>query len=222
MSFELFHYPQQAVFGKILPKSKIYEFAKPGNGVKELFIKQVEQITWEYKLSPETINIPAGEGVQEIQVFEIRSKVQEIDEEVFRTIDESVPSHVFYEVVLGDNVKLVAAYKRLSEADSTKWVTGTYFESEWLPSTKGRVNLPIALSMGGLYSQMLRTLIPGMPKMGESLRQQAERFGLLRLKSLELAKLKIKLMQEKQFNRKVEINRKIRLLKDELIGLGNL
>jgi len=222
MGFELFNYPHPAVFGKILPKSKIYEFAKPSNAVKELFVKQVEQITWEYKLSPETINIPPGDGVQEIQIFEIRSKVSAIDEEVFRTIDESVPSHVFYEVMLGDNIKLVAAHKRQSEADATKWVTGTYFESEWVPSSKSRVNLPIALRMGGLYSHMLRTLIPGTPKVGESLREQAERFGLLRIKSMELEKLNIKLMQEKQFNRKVEINRKIRLLKDELVDLGPL
>ena len=222
MGFKLFNYPQQASFGKVLPKSKIYEFAKPNNSVKELFVKQVEQITWEYKLSPETINIPSGEGVQEIQIFGILSKVPKINEDIFRTIDESIPSHVFYEVALGSNVKLVAAYKRLSEADSSKWVTGAYFESEWLPSSTDRVNLPVALSMGGLYSQMLRTLIPGMPKEGESLRQQAERFETLRLKTLELAKLKIKLVQEKQFNRKVEINRKIRLLKDELIDLNNI
>lgn len=212
MSFRLFNYPQQAIFRKVLPKSKIYEFAKPSNAVKALFIKQVDQIVWEYKLSPETINIPPGEGVQEIQILKIQSKVPEINEEIFRTIDEAIPSHVFYEVTLANKVKLVASFKRQSEADSNKWVTGVYFESGWISSAEGRDIVPIALNMGGLYAQLLRALIPTPPLNGEGIRAQAERFEVLKLRNSELEKLKIKLLKEKQFNRKVEINSQIRLL----------
>lgn len=210
MSFRLFNYPQQAIFSKVLPKSKIYEFAKPSNAVKELFIKQVEQIVWEYKLSPDTINIPPGEGVQEIQILKIQSKVPEIDEEVFRTIDEAIPSHVFYEVVLASKTKLVAAYKRLNEADASRWVTGTYFESDWISSFAERDSIPFALNMGGVYTQILVGLMPGRRKDDESLREHVDRLDQLRVKNTELCKLKIKLAKEKQFNRKVEINSQIR------------
>ncbi|QWD20225.1 DUF4391 domain-containing protein [Polynucleobacter paneuropaeus] len=214
MGFELFKYPQQAIFGKVLPKSKIYEFAKPSNAVRELFIKQVEQIVWEYKLSPETINIPAGEGVDEIQILKIHSKVPEIDAEVFRTIDEAIPSHIFYEVVFANNTKLVAAYKRPNEIDSGKWVTGAYFESDWVPSVSARTPIPIALTIGGLYTQMLRSIMPGHPRGGESLKAQAHRLEQLRLKNGELAKLKIKLAKEKQFNKKVETNSELRIIQN--------
>ena len=203
-----------------MPKSKIYEFAKPSNAVKELFIKQVEQIVWEYKLSPDTINIPPGEGVQEIQIFKIQSKVPEINEEVFRTIDEVIPSHIFYEIALANKTKLVAAYKRVSEADSSKWVIETYFESEWISNTAERSNIPVALNMGGLFGQMLRTIMPCQPRQGESLMDQAGRLEQLRLKNVELAKLKIKLGKEKQFNRKVEINsqiKKVQFLINQLV-----
>lgn len=210
MSFKLFAYPQQASFGKVLPKSKIYEFAKPCNAVRDKFIKQIEQIVWAYKLSSDTINIPPGDGVQEIQILKIHSKVAEIGEDVFRTIDEVIPSHVFYEINFGNRSKLIAAYKRQSEADSTRWVTGSYFGSEWVSSTLERRSLPIALNMGALYAEMLRTLMPGAPRDGEPLRFQAERLEKLRINSLELNKLRLKLAKEKQFNRKVEINSQIK------------
>ena len=220
MSFKLFNYPQQAIFGKVLPKNKIYEFAKPSNAVKELFIKQVEQIVWEYKLSPETINIPPGEGVQEIQILKIQSKVSEISKEVFRVIDEAIPSQVFYEVALGNKTKLVAAYKRSSEANSSKWVTGAYFESDWVLNTADRTNIPIALNMGGLYTLFLRSLMPTPALSGEILRDHAERLEHLNARNLELQKLQIKLLKEKQFNRKVEINSQIRLLQQKINELG--
>jgi len=214
VGFELFKYPQQAIFGKPLPKSKIYEFAKPSNTVRELFIKQVEQIVWEYKLSPETINIPAGEGADEIQILKIQSKVPEISIEILRTIDEAIPSHIFYEVVVANKTKLIAAFKRVNEADSGKWVTGSYFESDWVPDTAERINIPIALTIGGMYAQMLRSIMPGQPRGGESLKAQAERLEQLRLKNGELANLKIKLVKEKQFNKKVEINSQIKGLEN--------
>lgn len=220
MTFRLFNYPQQAIFGKVLPKSKIYEFAKPSNAVKELFVKQVEQIIWEYKLSPETINIPPGEGVQEIQILKIQSKVPEIDAAVFRTIDEAIPSHIFYEVVVANKTKLIAAYKRPNEADSSKWVTGTYFESDWVSNTAERTNIPIALNMGGMYALFLRSLMPVPALNGEALRGHAARLELLNSRNLELQKLKIKLLKEKQFNRKVEINSQIRLLQQKINELG--
>jgi hypothetical protein len=219
VSFKLFSYPQQAAFGKILPKSKIYEFAKPSNAVKELFVKQIEQIIWGYKLSPETINIPAGEGVQEIQVFKIQSKVPEIDEDVLRAIDEAIPSHIFYEITFGHQTRLIAAYKRLSEVDSARWVTGAYFYSTWVASASDKKAMPIALNMGGLYSQMIRTLMMVSPRSGESLKSQAERLELLRMKNLELKKLKFKLEKEKQFNRKVVINSQIKELKNLINSL---
>ena len=62
-------FPKAAAFGKVLAKSKIYEHAAPGSKVKGLFVKEVEKIIWAYKLSPATINLPAGSGVQEIQIF---------------------------------------------------------------------------------------------------------------------------------------------------------
>jgi len=210
VTFKLFNYPQQAIFGKVLPKSKIYEFAKPSNAVKELFIKQVEQIIWQYKLSPETINTPPGEGVQEIQILKIDLRVPDIDKRVFQVIDQAIPSHIFYEIAVANKLKLVAAYKRPSDTDASKWVTGTYFETDWLSNSAEKRSLPIALNMGSLYAQMLREIIPIYARPLESLREQVDRLELLQNRKAEIDRLKIRLSKENQFNKKLEINSRIR------------
>jgi Domain of unknown function (DUF4391) len=47
--------------------------------VKKLFVQQVEQIVWQFKLAPETINLPARPAVPEIQVFAIQLKTPELN-----------------------------------------------------------------------------------------------------------------------------------------------
>jgi len=71
MRTTLFDYPKNAAFGRVLPKSKIYEHARPSAAIKTLFVRQVDQIIWQYKLAAETINIPGTPVVREIQVFGI-------------------------------------------------------------------------------------------------------------------------------------------------------
>ena len=57
----MFAYPKQAEVNRVVPKIKIYAHAKPSKRVKELFVSEVGEILWKYKLSPETINLPARE-----------------------------------------------------------------------------------------------------------------------------------------------------------------
>ena len=68
------NYPKQAAFGRTLPKNKIYEHSGANTRLKDLFVEQVEQIVWQYKLAPETINLPAKPGVPELQIFSIQLK----------------------------------------------------------------------------------------------------------------------------------------------------
>ena len=60
MTAVLFDYPKNAAFGRVLPKSKIYEHGSPSAAVRQLFVRQVEQIVWQHKLAPETVNLKAS------------------------------------------------------------------------------------------------------------------------------------------------------------------
>ena len=212
----LFQFPAQAAFWRVLPKNKIYEKARPSTAVKELFVSQVSQITWQYKLAPETINLPAKAGVPEIEVFDIVLKNKILDERVLACIDKAIPFPLIFQLYAEGKVQLKATYKRPSDADSSKWVVGEYFSSDWLPVDSIRQPLPVALDMSGLYEQLLRTLLPLPARASEALRDQFARMETVRKKQAECAKLEAVMSNEKQFNRKVELNATVRQLNKEL------
>lgn len=219
MSVALFEYPKKTAFNRVLPKSKIYAYAKPSRSIRQRFVDEVDQIVWKHKLSPETLNLPATRSVPEIQIFGVALRTDEVSESILRTIDKAISFPIFFEVTFQDRLKVVAAYKRPSDADSASWVVDAYFGSEWDRAQPARKPLPVALNIGSLYEQMLRRLITIEAKPGESLKKQVERITAIRGKEAECKKLEQRLGREKQFNRKVELNRELRSCKEEINAL---
>jgi len=214
-----YSYPKQALFERVLPKNKIYDHASPTKRVKDLFVSQVTQITWLYKLSPETINLPAKNFVNEIQIFRIICKSNDISEDVLRCVDEAIHYPVFFEIVSGVQIQVKAGYKT-PNANQDCWYVTAYFESPWmkLESLK-RCDLPVTLDLESLYAQMLRQLIPFKARQNEALHDQVARHVSITNKKSDADKIQIRLLKEKQFNRKVELNAKARVLNKEIKDL---
>ncbi len=216
----LFSYPPQATVGKALPKSKVYEHAKPGSVLRALFVSQVEQISWAYKLAPETINLPATSAVPEIQIFDLLLKMPKLDNAVLRCIDKSIPFPILFQLRFDGRMQAVAAHKRPSDANASQWIISDYFVGPWEPETRVRPALPIALDLGGLYERLLRPLMPVPVRAGETLRDHLDRATLLLAKQDEAEKLAERLARAKQFNRKVELNAQLRTIRKELNNLS--
>jgi len=220
----LFAYPKQAEFGRVLPKNKIYEHSGANTRLKDLFVKQVEQIVWRYKLAPETINLAAKSGVPEIQVFAIQLKTPDLHRDVLRCIDGAIPFPIIFELTQGQgaeaSTQVIAAYKRPNEADAASWVCSEYFEAGWRPAETVRAPLPLALDLGVLYQQLLVRLVPVTARTEEPLRDLVARAEEFTAKEREVAKAESRIAKEKQFNRKVEIHATLRQLKTELEQLS--
>lgn len=238
---QLFKFPEKARFDRVIPKSKIYERAKPDSALRDTFVSQVEQIRWAYKLAPETLNLPATRTVSEIQVFHIELRSAGLDHAVLRAIDKAIPLPLLFELSYHSQIKLTAAWKRPSEANSSHWVVGNYFESEWLPEDSPRQPLPVVLDMAALYERLLSPLVAGhsqpepMPvSTGEapapysttvqvaagsvslSLEQRISLAERIAAQSKEIERIKARLGREKQFNKRVAINAELRDARQEL------
>lgn len=216
----LFTFPGQAKVGRPVPKTKIYEYSQIGSALRDKFVAQLEQVTWAYKLAPETLNLPARQEVPEIQVFDIELKGSELDDEVLRAIDRAIPFPIIFQLHRDGQVCMVAAFKRPSQAEADKWVLDDYLRGPWLTEDAERQPLPIALDLQGLYEQMLRSLLPQAARAGESLPEQLDRLARLRGRQNEYKKLEARLHIEKQFNRKVALNALLRELKSEIDALS--
>jgi hypothetical protein len=215
----LFAWPSQAAVGRPVAKSKIYAHAKPTAALRALFVEQVESITWAYKLSPETINLPAKPAVPEIEVFEVALKLPDVSHSVLRCIDKAMPRPILFNLRFEGHTQPVAAYKRPSDAASDQWVLGDYHAAPWQKDGDARPALPVALDLQSLYEQLLRQHLAVPARAGESLRDQLDRLAALAAKQTAAAKLEARLTAEKQFNRKVEINAQLRTIRTELEAL---
>lgn len=223
----LFEYPDRARLGRVVPKNRIVVSGKPGRRARDQLTAQVAKILWQYKLAPETVNLQGSTAVPEIQVFRLMLKPtgvrDELPVDVLRCIDRAIGFPLIFELIASredstasDQVRVAATYKRPSEADASKWVIGEYFATDWLSVDTPRVPLPVALDLPRLYEQMLQELIPLSARPGESMAALVERHSRSAVIQRECRRLEVRIHREKQFNRRVELNRQLRELKREL------
>ena len=137
-------------------------------------------------------------------------------------IDKAIPFPLVFELVHDGHVRFAAAYKRPSAADASKWVIEASFQTGLQPATTARPPLPIALDLASLYEQIVRRHIPLPARTDEGLTEQVARFLMLEAKQKAREQLETRLAQEKQFNRRVELNAALRALKNELRKLEKL
>jgi hypothetical protein len=239
----LFEYPKAAAFGRVVPKNKIYEHAGANTGLKDLFVGQVDQITWAYKLAPETINLAATPAVSEIQVFTIGLRTGALDEAVLRASDRAIPFPLIFELTWSGKRKAIAAFKQPSEANAAKWTVSAYFGTKWVSEDAVRSPLPVALDLGALYERLLSSIIdaanvepmtlqaPGMGEAPQSpfiqdadapampLAERMARLEAIRLKMREIERIQVRLDRENQFNKRVAINAELRAARQQLAEL---
>ena len=210
---KLYKFPQQAKVDRLIPKNKFYEQGKANTKLEQLFVDQVENIRWAYKLASSTIHLQDQEDLKEIQIFRVKSRVEDLDVSILSFIDKLILTPIIFEVVYQDKVKVVATYKRLNQADKTKAVIGQYYASEWLED-HDRVELPLYLKLADLYEHFIEQLLPLVTseeqhKDRESISLELKLQKAQQLESLlkQFDQLKSKLRNEKQFNRRVELNK---------------
>jgi hypothetical protein len=245
----LYDWPRASAYGRVIPKNKIYEHAGANTALRELFVREVDQIVWSHKLAPETINLAATKAVAEIQVFRIVQREAALNIYALRAIDSAISFPLLFELAHGTKIKFTAAYKRPAsnsrgEVDGTRWVLGDYFESAWLPEAAPRSALPVALDMGALYEQLIGRLIdeqmaqmaiaapngfaeaPQTPFAAApdvhpmSLEGRIAQADAIRAVTREIERLSARLMRERQFNKRLAINSELRSAKQELARLG--
>ncbi|RBA40701.1 MULTISPECIES: DUF4391 domain-containing protein [Acinetobacter] len=215
---KLYKFPQQAKVDRLIPKNKFYEQGKANTKIEQLFVNQVENIRWAYKLASSTIHLQDQEDLKEIQIFRVKSRVEDLDVSILSFIDKLILTPIIFEVVYQDKVKVVATYKRLNQADKTKAVIGQYYASEWLED-HDRIELPLYLKLADLYEHFITQILPIASSKDQenddesvSIELQLQKSQQLESLQKQLDKLKSKLRNEKQFNRRVELNKQLQNL----------
>lgn len=147
-------FPEYAKVGRIVAKENFY------NGIdtttKNLFQSEILRITWEYKLAPNTINLPAKKW-PEIEVFRISLKNSEVPEKVLKAIDSVIPYPILFLIEKGTVEKAVISYKEQSQKDENFAKVDTYFSTGWNDPKLNEIKID-GLDIDAVFSNFIRQI----------------------------------------------------------------
>lgn len=196
--------PKRCLVNKFIPKKTFYEKLGVSTSIKDDFVNIVDKIIWLYKLSEDTLGIVKTKEVEEIEVFEISLKEKKIPKNVIRTITRGIPYKILF--VIKYNSDICYGVK----------VEDLYF-SEWNEELDFNFD---GLNLETIFENLVKTIIKETDNNKE--------FSVLiddKSRQEELSKkieqIKSKIKQEKQFNKKVELNQQLRDLEGEMEELIN-
>jgi hypothetical protein len=201
--------PLQTLVTTNIPKNKFYAQMKMRVSAKREFIDAIEQIIWQHKLSPKTINIPATDTVAEIQVFRVVLKQPEIPKLATMIIDKTVQYPVLFQFVYQQSVCYGIS---LRFAGDDRW----YF-STWNAPIDFRFS---AQNLERVYQQIVAAFIPTEQKEATDFTTLITNDKEKKRLEREIAALKNKIHAERQFNNKVALNDILRSKQTELANLG--
>lgn len=207
--------PKSTYYGNRIPKQKFYEKLETSSQLKRIFIDQIKQITWQNKIAPSTINVVPGENVEEIEVFEIELKQQSLDSIVLAQMDKVIPYHILFVLVFEEKEQAWIGFK--SSGNTKKHI---YYNTDWMDKGSNLLELE-GLSMDAVYEGLVQQ-ISGLELIQSNSRELLDLSVAvendLRLKRIEneIAILEKRIANEKQFNRQVDMNQKLKALKEQL------
>ena len=165
-NINILNLPVKTVYGKFIPKEKLYNHTDINASTKEKFVRQIERITWINKISPETVNVKPGK-YSEIEVFRINLKDSNIDDKLIQIIDRAIPYPILFAICYNGYFYLTMPYKDGANI-------GPYFKSNWM----GAVNLTLTgLTIDQIYANILHAIDNSLKSDVMSLDEAVEQYA---------------------------------------------
>ena len=196
----MINFPERCKVNKFIPKKTFYEKIGLSTAVKDDFVNYIEKIIWLYKLSEETIGITKTEKTEEIQVFELTLKSKIIPKNIIRIITKSIPYKILF-VLKFENEFCYAI--RVGE--------DIYF-TEW--DEEITMNL-VGLNLDDIYKDIVKSIIKEQDN-DEEFEHIINKKNKVDELYKKIEQLKNKINNEKQFNKKVELNLELQKLNKEM------
>jgi hypothetical protein len=201
--------PEQSHVHKFIPKSKFFEKAVVSTKLKKEFTDKIQKIIWQYKLAEDTIGVPMTKKVEEIQIFEIQLKEREIPKNVLKLIDKSIPYPILYFFTHEGHIAYGITLKGEGEQ--------RYYFSSW--DDKMIFNF-VSTDLERVYQGMVTTFIKKVATENKDFKVIIEVDKKVETIEKEISAMKNKIKNERQFNRKVELNKKLQSKIAELSKLN--
>ena len=192
--------PKSTEVNRRVAKEKIYAKANISPQLKDMIKDHVEAIYWRNKLAEDTLNVGAGESVEELQVFEARLRQRKLDKKVLSAIKKSIPYKILF----------VLTY----EEEAQLWIEaeGVFYHTDWQQLEGYQIRFR-GIDLDAVYENLVRQVSGDRLGVEESIEEAVERDKQRGKIEREINMLEKKIKQEKQFNIQVELNARIKRLR---------
>lgn len=200
-----------------IAKKRFLQELSLGSPARRSLDDDVHAIYWTASLKEASLHLPPGKEVTEIEVFTLALRQPHIDEALLTAIDRAIPYHILYLLTYEGRTQAWISYKETAQANEAFRVE-KYYHTDWQAAEE----LPLALrgmSLDEVYENLVRAIAGARLRLqGGSLRTAVQEDEQRAAIEKEIAALKKKRNREKQLNRKMELNARIKKLRRALQG----
>ena len=197
--------PKECIVDKFIPKKIFYEKVSLSSNLKQEFVDKIDKIYWKYKISEDTLNISKTENVEEIEIFELTLKEKANCQNIIKVITRNIPYVILFEIYYNDEVQY--AIKHNDDIYFTNWNEKINFNFN-------------GIDLNVVYENIIRS-VTNISKQDNNIDEELEKDKKLKKIQKEIERLENKMKAEKQFNKKVELNKNILELKKQKEELSN-
>lgn len=197
--------PKECIVNKFIPKKIFYEKVSLSSNLKQEFVDKIDKIYWKYKISEDTLNISKTENVEEIETFELTLKEKVNCQNIIKVITKNIPYIILFEICYKDEVQY--AIKHNDDIYFTNWNEKIDFNFN-------------GIDLNAVYENIIRS-VTNISEQSNNIDEELEKDKKLKEVQKEIERLENKMKAEKQFNKKVELNKNILELKKQKEELSN-
>lgn len=207
---EIFKLPASTTVQKVIPKNAFDAYTRSKQ--KKLFTDLVSRITWTHKLSAETTNLRAID-INEIQIFRIELKVKNDIQPVLDVIDKAIPYHVIFVVEHEGKAYISTSIKHPHPINQDNAVVDWTFKTDWQRAVALKHKLLLKKSLDSTFHDFCIQISGKSVTTGKTMNDLVAHCKEVDALEKEIQKLEASLANCKQFNRKVELNLKLKAAK---------
>lgn len=208
----MFNLPSTTKLNKLIPKNAFDSYTNSKQ--KKDFANNVSRITWSNKISVDTTNLQSKE-ILEIQIFNIELKEKTQIKSILNIIDKAIPYPIIFIIRNGKSIYLSTSPKHHNPKNEDLAVIDYTFSTDWFNENENGFEIELKNDIDWVYKTFCEQF--NKPKstvkdLKELITTQKEVDGL----NKEIEKVKLAIARSKQFNKKVELNIKLKELEGKL------
>lgn len=195
--------PHTTEIRKQLPKKAIYAKFELKPAQRDGFDADVSRIDIVAVVSPTTVPaIAAGESIKEFYVLAVQLKRKDYDEKNIAMLSKLIPQNILFALQYEDQTQLAVYHTKL-------------IRSDWKLTDETSISL-IGLNLDTVLENIIKTIGEIQVQEGKTLTEQIADDEEQKKIKTQIQSLQKQLDKEKQFNKQIEINAKIKTLKKQL------